>query len=396
MISSTTPYKLAEIIRDTWPGLYNPYLNKKNVKIEMDYPRIRSNFQILNKFLVELQTNMNSAIPEIYFKLEETDNQEVGQGFISDLFWSAFNLITTIETLEGKEVIAWFLGAIVQDVHDHIDQYPDLNGEIASLYTRMTTTITHLKDDKISPVVDNPEAHLDDTYTYNGKTMKVSEFNNFDFVYASSGYNLALNAVSKECKSQALKKCFPYWKWKIGFWFAENPQTNPCDQCNWGCDDWADVRELYEDMNQPIFDGQGNKIANDIYDWVKQLYKNAPARFYVIEPISAPNVRIGNYEDDYKTKYPNGAFINEYCLVWGRDDFLKDWKDFPDDVATWMFDDVNPDGFVDRNDFYYNWNLDAANCMYKRQYPPDPNIILTTVPVKETWLEKIYKWIFNS
>jgi hypothetical protein len=24
MINSTTPYKLAEIIRDTWPGLYNP------------------------------------------------------------------------------------------------------------------------------------------------------------------------------------------------------------------------------------------------------------------------------------------------------------------------------------------------------------------------------------
>jgi len=41
----------------------------------MDYPRIRSNFQILNKFLVELQTNMNSAIPEIYLKLEEADNQ---------------------------------------------------------------------------------------------------------------------------------------------------------------------------------------------------------------------------------------------------------------------------------------------------------------------------------
>jgi hypothetical protein len=24
MISSTTPYKLADIIRDTWPGLYRP------------------------------------------------------------------------------------------------------------------------------------------------------------------------------------------------------------------------------------------------------------------------------------------------------------------------------------------------------------------------------------
>jgi hypothetical protein len=24
MISSSTPYKLAEIVRDTWPGLYRP------------------------------------------------------------------------------------------------------------------------------------------------------------------------------------------------------------------------------------------------------------------------------------------------------------------------------------------------------------------------------------
>jgi hypothetical protein len=34
MISSTTPYKLAEIIRDTWPNLYRPpvipYNKEKN------------------------------------------------------------------------------------------------------------------------------------------------------------------------------------------------------------------------------------------------------------------------------------------------------------------------------------------------------------------------------
>jgi hypothetical protein len=30
MISSTTPYKLAEIIRDTWPNLYRP------IKIDYD------------------------------------------------------------------------------------------------------------------------------------------------------------------------------------------------------------------------------------------------------------------------------------------------------------------------------------------------------------------------
>jgi len=29
MISSTTPYKLAEIIRDTWPQLYRPSKDKK-------------------------------------------------------------------------------------------------------------------------------------------------------------------------------------------------------------------------------------------------------------------------------------------------------------------------------------------------------------------------------
>lgn len=29
MISSETPYKLAEIIRDTWPQLYRPPLNRE-------------------------------------------------------------------------------------------------------------------------------------------------------------------------------------------------------------------------------------------------------------------------------------------------------------------------------------------------------------------------------
>lgn len=34
MISSETPYKLAELIRDTWPGLYRPFLNKEsNIEI---------------------------------------------------------------------------------------------------------------------------------------------------------------------------------------------------------------------------------------------------------------------------------------------------------------------------------------------------------------------------
>jgi hypothetical protein len=38
MISSETPYKLAEIIRDTWPNLYSPskvsYNNKKDTQDE--------------------------------------------------------------------------------------------------------------------------------------------------------------------------------------------------------------------------------------------------------------------------------------------------------------------------------------------------------------------------
>lgn len=38
MITSETPYKLAEIIRETWPGLYRPvkisYNNKKTLANE--------------------------------------------------------------------------------------------------------------------------------------------------------------------------------------------------------------------------------------------------------------------------------------------------------------------------------------------------------------------------
>ena len=366
----------------------------------MDYSRVIKNFQTLNFFLTELQSNMNSAIPEIYLKLQQADNQDVGQSFLSDLFWSAFNLITTIETLEGKEFVAWFLGAVVQDIHDHMENYPDLNSSIAGLYDRMTTTITDIKDKKISPIVDNPAAHYNDVYSYKQYTVKVSDFDTFDFVYASTGYNDALTVVTRECKAQALRKCFPYDKWKIGFWFGESPQFSPCKQCNWGCDDWADTRELYEDVNQPLYDSHGKLLAHNIYDWVTALVKSEPSRFYVIEPISDPNVRIGNnYEDDYRTKYPNGAFINEYCMVWGRDDFLNDWKDFDDSVGTWMFRDdgygtiVNEHGFVDRKDFYRNWGLDAANCMWEQTHQhPDPNQIEFNKPLN--FLEKLLNFIF--
>jgi hypothetical protein len=37
MISSTTPYKLAEVIRDTWPGLYRlPKVTYNNKNIPKD------------------------------------------------------------------------------------------------------------------------------------------------------------------------------------------------------------------------------------------------------------------------------------------------------------------------------------------------------------------------
>jgi hypothetical protein len=32
MINSTTPYKLAEIIRDTWPQLYRPPIKTYNIQ----------------------------------------------------------------------------------------------------------------------------------------------------------------------------------------------------------------------------------------------------------------------------------------------------------------------------------------------------------------------------
>jgi len=44
MISSTTPYKLAEIIRDTWPGLYRkPEVSYNNQKDNDDERILDSN-----------------------------------------------------------------------------------------------------------------------------------------------------------------------------------------------------------------------------------------------------------------------------------------------------------------------------------------------------------------
>ena len=40
MITSTTPHKLAEIIRDTWPGLYRPTTMHYNNQNDNDNERI--------------------------------------------------------------------------------------------------------------------------------------------------------------------------------------------------------------------------------------------------------------------------------------------------------------------------------------------------------------------
>lgn len=40
MITSETPYKLAEIIRDTWPGLYRPSIMHYNRQKENDNERV--------------------------------------------------------------------------------------------------------------------------------------------------------------------------------------------------------------------------------------------------------------------------------------------------------------------------------------------------------------------
>jgi hypothetical protein len=37
MITSETPYKLAEIIRDTWPGLYRPPAVKYTKVVESEF-----------------------------------------------------------------------------------------------------------------------------------------------------------------------------------------------------------------------------------------------------------------------------------------------------------------------------------------------------------------------
>lgn len=338
----------------------------------MEYGRLIKNFQTLNAFLTELQNNMNSAIPEIYLKLQENDNKEVGQLFLSKLFWSAFDLIGSIEALPQREIISWILGAFVESIHDNLEKYPNLNDNISSCYERMTETITTIKDTMIAPVVSNPEQHINDIWTYKVNVVKVSDFNTFDFVYASIPYNEALTIVSRECKAQVLRKCFPYDKWKIGFWFSENPMNNPCNRCNWGCDGYNDVRGFYPDADKPIEDYHGNKLANNIHEWIITLVKREPSKFFAIEKVSDPKARFARYnESDYKEKFPNGAFINEYCLVWGRDDFFNDWIDFDDSVGRWMFRDdgygtvINENGFVNRSDFYYNWGLDASNCIWK-------------------------------
>ena len=89
MISSTTPYKVAEIIRDTWPGLYRKpqvsYNNKPSI----------NNFQNLNymKFTVYSKDGCPycSKIEQV-LKLSNLEHviYKLGTDFNRDQFYSEF------------------------------------------------------------------------------------------------------------------------------------------------------------------------------------------------------------------------------------------------------------------------------------------------------------------
>lgn len=337
-----------------------------------DRQRVTQNFQTCRQFIQDLKTQMSLDLPDVYLRLNQADNKDEGQGFVSDLFWSAFNLITTIETLQGKEFIAWFLGAVIQDIHDNIGNYPSLDKEIDQFVERFTTTLNAVED-QIAPIISDPEGNWNKTFTYGQHVVKVSDFDTFDFVYGGVDYQRVQNVVQTQCKMLALKNCFPRDRWKIAFWFGESPQSNPCKQCSWGCDGYIDSRGFIEDVDKPILDISGNVIANNALDYIKVLLNNKPSYFYVLEPTIASNCRFPQFTNpsDIMAKYPNGAYLNEYLMLEGRDNFLNDWTEFDDEVAKWMFSDFG--GFVDRYDFYYNWNLDASNCIWKIKYNPDPN-----------------------
>ena len=148
-------------------------------KIKTDYQRVTTNFQTLRQFIEDLKTQMALDLPNVYSRLNQAD-QDQGQGFISDLFWSAFNLITTIETLQGKEVIAWILGAFIQDIHDNISNYPSLDKQMDKFTERFSETLRCIED-QIAPIISDPKSNWDKVFTYGQHSVKVSDFDTFDF-----------------------------------------------------------------------------------------------------------------------------------------------------------------------------------------------------------------------
>lgn len=336
--------------------------------------RIRTNFQTLNTLLTELQDNMKSAIPEIYLKLDQKDDRDFGEVDLANFLWNVFEFIPYLEPpLEGGDFIFLILGAFIEDIHIHLSDYPILDRTINSIDDRFRETIECIKTSKISPIISDPEGHYNDTFTFSGRTFKISDFDSFDFKYESQGYNDCLKLIIKRCKSKIFSECFPYEKWKIGF-SSEERLLDLSVKNNWGGDGCDDTRKFIEDINEPIVDSQGNIIAHDAFGWINYLSKDNH-KFYVLELISAPNVRFGEDKDpvEYKKKYPRGAFINEYCLI-SVENKKNNLKTFNDEIARWVFFDncsgaiINPNGFVSRLDFYYDHRLPGYDRVWKHRF----------------------------
>ncbi len=357
-----------------------------------DIKKIKANADLLITY-IDKCTSYSSTVPmEVYDAFSIPVPSDDGtQSLASILFWSAYELLGETE-IPGAGIISWILGGLVDYYSQDGKVPPDLNQKFINIIDRYTNTMLQLRRD-LGNIYEEPEAHLNDTYTIpfgTKKTIKVSELADYDIPQSEDPHFTDLIDAFRKCFRRSVTKEIMPQYYQIATVFvktierpdpfeperylcSESPEddNSSCSNSKSNCPLTWDIENSYILVTAPGSNNNGyNNNSTDMIYFNNVGTDQSVDSFYETLNAMVKTYGSGCY---YSSKVIDNT-VQYYCY-WlvnyrGCDDITAPnrnggWQVAPEAFTKWLFIDdggretLSLDAVAYREDVFKNWNLDG-------------------------------------
>jgi len=335
--------------------------------------KIRKNLDRLIDFADISYDYSQSAITDVYETLKAGNSPGDNRSLFTKLMSSSYELIGAVP-VPGSEVVAWFVGAVVDTYVDVNPPGVNLDEQFADMVERYSKTCLGLRGD-LSDMYTNTNERRDQVYTVpfgNKQTVTLRDLINIEIPNKDDkSFNDLLVAQRRGLKHAVCKPPFQAMrKWGV---YYELKSSNPRGLVpakrggnqGWivhgNLNDWGKGQELFS--NQPLTYIRPEYVTVEIYgelDDPVANFKDAGARFIkgfpaaVIMPQDQNYMYNGERQQAYRQYYVLTDYGSSINFAVADGDFMN-----------WLFIDdgfgniTNPDGVGYREEIVREWMING-------------------------------------